>query len=306
MKIEQYLKKTILIASILHFVLLTCCEQKLEQNADPAYLKEINEWHAKRIANLKKESGWLNLVGLYWLKQGENKFGSAKNNDNIFPGNAPEHIGTIVLIDTIATFKAAAGVKVFSNDAEVNEITLQNDLSENPTILKIESFRFFIIKRGDRFGIRLRDLESPLLKNFQGIERFPVNVNWRIKANFIKHDSPKKISVPNVLGEIEEEISSGRLEFVYEGKPCALDPVDSGDRFFVIFADETNGESTYGAGRFLYTDKPDSNGVVILDFNKAYNPPCVFTEYATCPLPPRQNRLNLKVTAGEMVYGSNH
>ncbi len=152
----------------------------------------------------------------------------------------------------------------------------------------------------------LRDLEAPLVKEFKGIERFPVDTAWRIEAEFKPYESPKKIFVPNILGDVEDEIISGQLVFSIENKKFTLDPINSGNRFFIIFADETNGESTYGAGRFLYTDKPDSTGTVILDFNKAYNPPCAFTKYATCPLPPEENRLGIKITAGEKNYGEGH
>jgi len=282
------------------------CKESYVQNADPAYLNEIEQWHAKRIENLKKENGWLNLVGLYWLKEGENKFGSAKDNDIIFPSKAPDYIGKLTLKDSIVALKVLPGVKVLFNNVEVNEMTLQNDLTGNPTILRLDSFRWFIIKRGARYGVRLRDLETPLIKEFKGIERFPVNKDWRIEAAFVPYNPPKKIMVPNILGDSEEEVVSGKLVFKIENKEFSLDPIDSGDRFFIIFADETNGESTYGAGRFLYTNKQDSTGKVIIDFNKAYNPPCVFTKFATCPLPPEENRLGVKITAGEKSFGDEH
>lgn len=293
-----------LVFSLIAFWFINGCKETVEQNADPSYLSEIEQWHSVRIANLKKENGWLNLAGLFWLKVGENKFGSEKDNDIVFPQNSPAYIGTITLKDTIVSVKINSGVKVFSNNTEVKELILQNDLSGNPTVLKLDSLLWFVIKRGDKFGIRLRDLNSPLLKEFTGIERFPVNKNWRIEANYIPYSTPQKTLIPNVLGGFDEEIVPGKLVFKIQDKQYELDPVDSGRRLFIIFADETNGETTYGAGRFLYTDKPDSLGKVILDFNKSYNPPCVFTRYATCPLPPAQNHLAVKITAGEKMYGS--
>jgi uncharacterized protein (DUF1684 family) len=282
------------------------CREELVHKADSAYLNEINHWHQRRIENLKKENGWLNLVGLYWLKNGENKFGSAADNDIVFPDNAPKHIGTFILEDSIVTFQTLPEVKVLFNDLVVDEMQMQNDLTENPTILKLGSLRFFIVQRGEKYGVRLRDLDAPLVKKFTGIERFPVDTIWRIEAEFKPYNPPKKIFIPNILGDTEEELISGQLVFNIENKKYSLDPIDSGNRFFIIFADETNGESTYGAGRFLYTDKPDSTGKVIIDFNKAYNPPCAFTKYATCPLPPEENRLAIKITASEKNFGHGH
>jgi uncharacterized protein (DUF1684 family) len=302
------LNRTISSGKYFFFIMIVAmltfsCDDSLIQKASPSYLHEINEWHAKRIENLKKENGWLNLVGLYWLKPGENAFGSANDNDIVFPDNTPAYIGTFQLNDSIVTIRVKPEVKVIHDSLEVNEMNLQHDLSGSPTVLKLDTFRWFILKRGDKYGVRLRDLNALLLKEFNGIERFPVNEDWQIKADFIPYDSLKKIMVPNILGAFDEEMVSGKLKFTLQGKDFNLDPIDSGDKLFIIFADETNGESTYGAGRFLYSDEPDSSGKVIIDFNKAYNPPCVFTKYATCPLPPEQNRLATKITAGEKNFG---
>lgn len=298
--------KAIRIFFILLSLGIGSCKENFVQNADPAYLSEANEWHAKRIENLKKENGWLNLAGLYWLKEGENKFGSATNNDIVFPGKAPNYIGSFILRDSIVTIKIIEGIRVLSDSTEVTEMILQNDLSGKLTVLSLESFKWFIIKRGEKYGVRLRDLEAPLLNEFKGIERFPVNKDWRIEAKFVPIDPPMKIFVPNIIGDMEEEIVSGKLVFTIENRELSLFPIDSGNKFFIIFADETNGELTYGAGRFLYIDKPDSLGNVILDFNRSYNPPCAFTKYATCPLPPEQNRLAAKITAGEKSYVEGH
>ena len=307
MTFKQFCIETrILYLIIILPILIIGCKESYEEKGDSAYLNEINQWHQKRIENLKKENGWLNLVGLYWLKNGENKFGSAKDNDIVFPSNAPEHIGFFYLKDSIVTAKILPGVNVLNYDSAVTELELQNDLSENTTVLKLNSLRWFIIKRGEKLGVRLRDLDAPLVKEFRGIERFPVNIDWRINAKFMPYDSPQKIQVPNVLGNSDEETISGKLVFQIRGKEFALDPLDSGKRLFIIFADQTNGETTYGAGRFLYTDTADSSGNVILDFNKTYNPPCIFTKYATCPLPPQQNRLAVKITAGEKNFGEGH
>ncbi len=289
--------------TLLLIVFLSACSERYEQNASPEYIKEIEEWHKKRIENLKRENGWLNLVGLYWLNEGENKFGSSTENDIIFPENAPEFIGSFILKDSIVTAEILPNVNVLLNDSVVKKIVMKDDLSGEPTTLKLGSLRWFIIKRGNKFGVRVRDLEAILVKEFKGIERFPVNKNWQVEARFVPFDSPKKIMIPNIIGTEDEETITGKLIFNLKGKEYSLAPIESGAKLFIIFADETNGETTYGAGRFLYADKPDSTGKVTVDFNKAYNPPCVFTKYATCPLPPQQNRLSIKITAGEKNFG---
>jgi uncharacterized protein (DUF1684 family) len=195
---------------------------------------------------------------------------------------------------------------VLINGNKVKEALLENDLSKNPTVMSAGSFKWTIIKRGDKYGIRLRDLNSPLVKNFPGVDTYPIDKSWRINALYKKFPSPVKITVPTIIGTIEENIVNGDLAFTREGKTYSLVPIIEDNSYFIIFADETNGEETYGAGRFLYADLPDSNGNVILDFNKAYNPPCAFTKYATCPLPPKENYLHMKITAGEKKYGPGH
>lgn len=277
------------------------CEK---QKGNPEYINSIKQWHEKRISRLKSETGWLNLAGLFWLKEGPNTFGSAKDNDIIFPPNAPEHIGTLVLKDSSVTAIINPGVDVNSDSSGKKEIKLNDDLSDNPTVLQYASLRWNIINRNGKFAIRLRDLNAPLVKDFRGIDSYPVDEKWRVKAKYEAYPSPKIIAIPNIIGSVENDTVEGRLAFQLEGKNYSLDPVSEGDEFFLIFADETNGEETYGAGRFLYAEKPDSSGTTILDFNKAYNPPCAFTPYATCPLPPKQNYLHLKIMAGEKKYGN--
>ncbi len=284
-----------------------CSKSTEKQKGSPAYIKQIQEWHHERIENLKKEDGWLNLVGLYWLKEGANKFGSGKDNDIIFPkGKAPLHIGSLFLKDGSVTIKVDAGIKVTYNGKPVKSMKLVSDEENNPTVLAIGTLRFFIIKRNDKTGVRLRDLDAPLLKQFKGTKMFPINEDWKITADFTPFNKPKLFHVNTIIGTVEQDTMPGYLTFKVKGKEFKLDPLKDDNRLFIIFADETSGVETYGAGRFLYADMPDSNGKVILDFNKAYNPPCSFTPYATCPLPPKQNFLKLKITAGELKYGEGH
>jgi uncharacterized protein (DUF1684 family) len=182
-----------------------------------------------------------------------------------------------------------------------------DDQKKDMTVLQVGSIKFNLIVRDTLYGIRFRDLNSELVKNFKGIERFPINESWRITARFEAYNPAKEIDVPNLLGKISKEKCPGAIVFERDGKTYRIDAVDEGgNELFLIVADETSGSEIYGGGRFMYVKKPDSTGTVVLDFNKAYNPPCVFTKYATCPLPPLQNYLKLKIEAGEKVYGEGH
>lgn len=287
-------------------LIISCSSNDEISFASKEYNNEINNWHTKRIENLKKANGWLNLVGLFWLEEGENSIGSAKENKIVFPEKAPGKIGTIIKTDSLINFICEKGVEVINNNKAINKIELKHDLSGNATVLETGSLRWFIIKRGERYGIRLRDLDAELLKTFKGIERFPISEKWKIEAKFIPYESPRKIMIPTILGTIEENLSPGKLEFTIDNKNFTLYPTGSNERLFIVFADLTSGEETYGAGRFLYADGPDSNNIVMLDFNKAYNPPCAFTKFATCPLPPDGNKLRMRITAGEKNYGKGH
>ena len=277
-------------------------------NSDPNYVKEINDWHSKRINRLKADNGWLNLAGRFWLKQGEGTFGSAKDNDIVVESSkVPEKIGSFIFKGSVVTFKVKDGVDVLLNGIPVKEIVMIDDQNKDMTVLQIGSIKFNLIIRDTLYGIRFRDLNSELVKNFKGIERFPVDESWKFNAKFEEYNPPKEIEVPNVLGQISKEKSPGAVVFAREGKTYKIDAVDEGDdNLFLIVADETSGDETYSGGRFLYVKKPNSTGTIILDFNKAYNPPCVFTKYATCPLPPLQNYLKLRIEAGEKRYGDGH
>jgi len=298
--------KIITLAITILFTSLSCTEKEPEPKGSPEYIAEIEQWHNKRIERLNGENGWLTLVGLHWLEEGENTFGSDKSNSMVFPEIAPNTIGTITLNDTVVFLKINEGVNVIKDGKPVKQITLENDLTGNPTVLDVGSLRWYIIKRDERYGIRLRDINAPLRNEFDGIERFPVNEDWKITAAFEAYEPPKVISLPTQLGTVKEEPSPGAVVFEKDGQTYRIDAVDTGKRLWLIFADETSGEETYGAGRYLYIDKPDSTGKVIVDFNLAYNPPCVFTKYATCSFPPKQNFLKIKITAGEKMWDEQH
>jgi uncharacterized protein len=270
---------------------------------DPAYKAHLDQWHQERILSLKKETGWLNLAGLFWLNEGANTVGGP-GNDVVFPGKITTRLGLFQLRTGLVQFSPASGAKVLADGKPVQEpLTIFSPEQDRPVTLQYGSLRWFVIKRGPKYGIRLRDLESPLLTDFKGIDRFPVDESWRVKAHLEAPTSPKTIPIMDVLGLISQQPLAGTLVFDVQGKTIKLDAVGEGKNLFVMFADETNSHDTYGAGRFLYVDKPDAEGNTVVDFNQAINPPCAFTPYATCPLPPKQNRLALRVTAGEKRAG---
>jgi len=270
-----------------------------------AYSGEIARWRARRIERLRSEGGWLTLVGLIWLEPGKNAVGSGAGNRVVLPrGKAPAFVGSLDRSGDSVTLHAAPGSGVLADGKPATTLALRSDEDGEPTVLTLGSLSFYVIRRGERLGVRIKDSQSEARKNFQGIESFPVDSRWRVEARFEPYDPPRSIAVPNVLGMVDSEKSPGALVFELDGKTYRLDPVlERGETdFFVIFGDQTNGKETYGAGRFLYASPP-VGGRTVLDFNKAYNPPCVFTPYATCPLPPPENRLAIRVEAGEKAYG---
>jgi uncharacterized protein (DUF1684 family) len=297
-------KKTIISGVVIYLTcLLTGCTST--QNIDPAYHQEVEDWHAKRIASLSKSDGWLSLAGLYWLKEGKNTFGASASNQINFPANkSPKIIGYFLLRDGNVSVQIKDGISVYHNGNKIKTMSMLDDSEGPPSVLTHGSLSWYILKRGDRYGVRLKDSDNSQIKNFKGIERFPVNPKWKIKAQFQAYDKPQTIEIPNVLGSISNDPSPGKLRFELDGQKYSLDPIADPDdkRWFIIFSDKSSGEDTYGAGRFLYIDAPGEDGTTIIDFNKAYNPPCAFTPYATCPLPPEQNHLAIAVKAGEKNY----
>jgi uncharacterized protein (DUF1684 family) len=274
--------------------------------ASPGNLEEeIKAWREQRAARLTSEDGWLTLVGLHWLKPGENRFGSAKDNDLVFPEPAPPHAGTFMLRGDTVTLAPAAGVTFLLKGRPFPGGALRNDAAGEPDVLTLGRLHFHVIKRGDKLGIRVKDPEAEARKKFHPIPTYPTSAAWRFEARFEPAATPRTLAVPNVLGQVEELPSPGTAVFTVNGKEQRLDPVvePGDDQLFFIFGDETNRTETYGAGRFLYAPMP-KDGRVVLDFNKAYNPPCAFTPYATCPLPPPQNKLRIRIEAGEKRYGN--
>jgi len=292
--------------SFLLLVILACSSlnTRIQAQTTVAYQQEIESWHTKRIQNLKAANGWLNLVGLYWLDEGENSFGSGLNNKLVFPqGNIPEEAGIFVRSGTTVKLIVLNNAAIKVNDKPVTEAVIFDKDSIRAPVVSYGSLRWTIIRRDDKIGIRLRDLESPQATDFKDIDRYAVDTTWKIPATLQAEEAPRTIAIKNILGQTNQQKTPGKLVFSIHNKQYTLDALEEGDELFIIFADETSGKTTYPSGRFLSVKKPAADGSTIIDFNKAYNPPCAFTDYATCPLPPRQNVLPVAITAGEKNYG---
>ncbi len=293
--------------NILFLVLVIGCtsSDKTDKGFDTeVYRDEIIQWQQTRNAYQVSEQGWVNLAGLFWLEEGINTFGSASDNNLVFPNERiAERGGFMLLKQGVVTIEAAPDVEIRLNDTTHSSGVVYHPDSARVTVAH-GSLRWFVIKRDDKYGIRLRDFENPLLKSFTKIECFPIDPGWRIAGRVEWADSSRTIEITNVLGQTGPQRSVGTLVFTHEGKEYRLDALDEGAKeFFIIFGDETNARETYGAGRYLYVPVPEEGDRVIIDFNKAYNPPCAFTEFATCPLPPKQNSLPFSIPAGEKNYG---
>jgi uncharacterized protein len=265
----------------------------------------VAAWRQERLASLTSDSGWLTLTGLFWLKDGENSFGRAASNalrlDN--PSLA-DTAGSFEMSSHKVRFTARPGSGVTHDGQPVTALELAPDTSGEPTVLASGALRFFIIERAGNLGVRVRDLDNPHRRQFRGLSYFPVSTSWVFDARFVPYEPARHIRIVNILGMEEEDVSPGAVVFTRDGREWRLDTVleQPGDKeLFIMFADTTSGHETYGAGRFLYVPLP-TNGTTRLDFNKAYNPPCALNDFATCPLPPPQNRLPLRIDAGEKVY----
>ena len=257
----------------------------------------FNKWKADLVEDLK--TNWLPLAGLFWLKPGANTFGSASDNAIVFP-KGPAHAGTFTLQGDAVTLTLAKDAHVTIDGKEVSNSALQPDTSGNRTIVSMGSLRFHVIRRGERTGIRLKDLDSDAVKNYKGPVFFPQDPAYRVTAVWLPSDGKKSVDVPNVLGDVTHTPIPGTVEFTVKGQKLQLTPLggDPAKSLFFVFNDLTAKTDTYPGGRFLDTD-PVANGKVVLDFNRAYNPPCAVTPYATCPLAPKENRLQVAIPAGE-------
>ncbi len=272
---------------------------------EEAYLEELEQWRRERHASLAEPDGWFSLVGLFWLEAGASTVGSDPASDVRLPEWAPARVGVLrtagggVELEPDPAAGATVGGEPVARVALVTDVESEGE----PTVVEVGSVRFYLIDRGGRLGVRVKDSRSPALLAFEGLESFEVDPSWRVEGRFVPYDPPKPIAVPTVLGTVNEQPSPGAVEFAIAGQTHRLDVLPGGDgEVFIVFGDASNGRETYGGGRFLDAAEADETGRMVVDFNRAYNPPCAFTPYATCPLPPRQNRLATAVLAGEKKY----
>lgn len=265
---------------------------------DPdAHRAAVEAWRAQRYGALRREIGWLTLAGLDWLRPGVNRIGTALDAEVVLP-SGPAEAGTLTVSDD--EVRADGTPQGFSIEGiPVTDLRLVNDQEGEPTILELGPLRLCMIERGGRLALRTWDTESVARRDFTGIDHWPVDTAWQLDASF--EPAERALDVPDVLGTVEEEMSPGDVVFELDGVTHRLQALAGGDagELWLVFGDATNGHETYGGGRFLYTGAPDAGGRVVVDFNRAYNPPCVFSPYATCPLPWPANKLPIRIEAGE-------
>jgi len=267
--------------------------------AAPGTGGNVERWRAEREARLRADDGWLSLTGLFWLQQGENRIGSAPGSRVELPSGFPAAAGVLIRRGNAVHLRPVAGADVLLNGKKTGGADLRTDKTSSPDILQVGRLRLHLIERGSKLGVRMKDPRSAARVHFRGLQWFPVKDEWKVRARFVSQ--PKKMFFDAQAGDRQEYMSPGYVEWERNGQTLRLTPVTEDGQLFFVFRDATSGKSTYAAARFLDTDPP-KDGFVVLDFNKAYNPPCVFTPYATCPLPPPENRLKVAVEAGERMY----
>jgi len=274
---------------------------------DPAaYAEEIGHYRSERLQRLQAEDGWLTVIGLDWLEPGANSFGSAPENPIVFPEDAsPPVAGSFLYEDGRILLRADVSAGITLDGVAITEIELAEPGSGEPQLFQLGRLRFYLIKRGERYAIRTEDPQSAMRTEFAGLEFFPIDPAAKVAAQFRPYGTAREVEIETVIGTPATYVLPGELEFDLYGTtfrlaPLISDPSDT--NLFLIFRDATSGKETYGAGRYLYAELDGDTAVI--DFNKAYNPPCAFTRFATCPLPPAQNRLDIGIAAGEKVYSA--
>ena len=304
---RAFLRSTAIVAAIILSIVA------LGASSDQSsWQSELTSWREKRAAGLQAPEGWLSLIGLEWLREGDNSFGMDADNRIQIAGKVPAHVGIVRLEKGVLRLLPPAGgfPKELAVDGHsAQEQALAADDSEKASKLTIGTNTIIVIHRDDRFGLRIKDPQAPTRVGFHGLRWYPPNATYRVHARWIPYSAPKVLDIPTVLGTVTHMSAPGAAEFTIDGQTVRLEPVledPQSTELFFILRDATSKTTTYGAGRFLYTELPDHGvtqpGEVWLDFNRLVNPPCAFTPYATCPLPPAQNRLTIAIPAGEKRY----
>ena len=290
-------KLGVLLAAVSILCGFASAADKPGSSVDSAYQQSFEKWKSELVDDLKQE--WLPLAGLFWLKPGENSFGSDPKNAVVFP-KGPAHAGSFALQGKTVTATFASGANATIEGKPATTVELQPDTTGKPTVVELGNLRLHVIVRGERIGIRLKDLESDAVRQYHGPQFFPLDLSYRVTATWLPADGKQTVDVPNVLGDVSATPIAGTAVFKINGQELRLTDLggDPASGLFFVFSDPTGKTDTYPGGRFLMTD-PVTNGTVILDFNRAYNPPCAVTPYATCPLAPKENRLTVAIPAGE-------
>lgn len=265
-----------------------------------SHAKEIEQWQTRRAERLQAEDGWLTLIGLFWLNEGQNVI--------TIPSKSVTAPIKLVRNGGVVTLEPTPGMTIGGAAVGAPVALLSDAEEQGPTVVQVGTVRFQVIKRGERYGLRVKDSQAPTRTQFEGLEYYPTDPAWRLEARLEAYNPPKKIPIDDVTGMRSDSISPGALVFTVDGQEHRLDPVleEGSDELFIIFKDTTSRDETYPAGRYLYAPKPGADGRTVIDFNRAYNPPCAFTPFATCPLPPQQNRLPIAIQAGEKKYSGAH
>jgi uncharacterized protein len=305
-------RRQLLSAALGALIVLLGSSLKSASAAEQSWQSELSNWRSKRAAGLQAPEGWLSLIGLDWLKEGDNSFGAAADNRFQIEAQVPAHLAVVRLKKGALRLLPPAGgftKELLLDGQPAKEGALVADDGDKPSKLSIGTVAIIVIHRDDRYALRIKDSRAPTRTAFHGLKWYPPNAAYRVHAKWVPYNPSKILEIPTILGTVSKLPAPGAAEFTIDGKTVRLEPVleepDSKELFFIM-RDTTSKKTTYGAGRFLYTELPDHGltqpGAVELDFNRLINPPCAFTAYATCPLPPPQNRLLVAIPAGEQRY----
>jgi uncharacterized protein (DUF1684 family) len=274
------------------------------------YAADTKAWRVKRLDAIAGPDGWSTLAGLFWLDSARYTIGSSGTSTITLPSdNTPASLGTLTIDGRTVHFAATRGATVMHDSTAVDTITMATDKRGKGTVLRAGSVTYRVIERGGRLALRVKDSAYVLRREFKGLEDYPLDTAFRVLAHLVPHATPRTLRIMNVLGQVDEYRSPGMLEFAIHGVSYHITASFEGSdttQYFVIFRDATSRDSTYPAGRFMYATLVDSAGNTLIDFNRSYNPPCAFTAFATCPLPPKENVLSVPVTAGELRYKGPH
>jgi len=293
---------------LLVLIVFSCSKSKVERDNSSSFDNAELTWRAERDQKMKSPTSWLTIAGLFWLEDGEKTFGTDTRNNIVLPeGSAPPFAGRFMLQN--GEVRVVSSGSVLKHEGTIiEEMVMKSDVDGDPDIIELNDLQMWVIERGDRVAIRLRDINASRYRRYRGLRFYRSKKYYKLKAEFVPFSEPKIVKVPTVVGMEAEMISLGYVKFKLLGKDLRLDAFKAepeSKKLFIIFRDRTSGDETYGGGRFLVAQIMD-DGSVDLNFNRAYNPPCAYTPYATCPLPSPQNELPVKIEAGEKKYGEEH